>query len=57
MATISLPAAAQRLRLRWPTCYNLLLRGELRGEQKNGRWRIEEASVERLERKRANQSN
>jgi hypothetical protein len=47
--TVTLPRAAQRLALSWHACYRLLLRGQLQGEQVNGRWLLSEESVRRAE--------
>ena len=47
--TIALPQAALRLARSWHQTYQLLLGGELRGEQRNGRWYVREEDVQRLE--------
>lgn len=51
-ATISLPQVGIRLGLTWRQVYDLLLRGQLRGEQRCGRWYADVSSVEALERER-----
>ena len=51
-ATISLPQVCIRLGLTWRQSYDLLLRGQLRGEQRCGRWYVDVSSVESLERER-----
>ena len=46
---VPLPHAAMRIKRSWERTYRLLLGGELRGEQRGGRWYVEEEDVKRLE--------
>jgi hypothetical protein len=51
---ISVTTAAKRLRKNYRTMLDMVLRGELQGDQAdNGRWSVLEADVERLERQAA----
>lgn len=43
-----LPHAAVALRLTWPQTYAALLRGQLQGEQRGGRWYVSRESVAQL---------
>ena len=43
--TISLPQAAIRLQVSWNQAYRMLLQGELRGEQRRGRWYVLESDL------------
>jgi hypothetical protein len=47
--TIPLPLAAQRLGTGWGTAYRLVLSGQIRGEQRGGRWQVETASLKEYE--------
>jgi molybdenum-dependent DNA-binding transcriptional regulator ModE len=47
--TISLPAAARRLGISWAVAWRKVLTGQLEGQQVNGRWRVSERSVRRLQ--------
>lgn len=46
---VPLPQAALRLQKSWHRTYRLLLGGELKGEQRDGRWYVREEDVQRLE--------
>jgi hypothetical protein len=50
---IPLPDVAHRLALPWAAAWALLLRGQLQGEKRGGRWYVTTASVEKLRRRRA----
>ena len=45
---VTLVSAAAHLRVSWHTAYRLVLTGALRGQQRKGRWYVEQADVERL---------
>jgi hypothetical protein len=45
LSFVTLPQAAQTLRLSWTRAYALLLTGQLRGELVAGRWRVDADSV------------
>ena len=45
---VSLPSAAQALKLSWIQAWRLVLTGELKGSKVGGRWRIERESLDRL---------
>ena len=47
---VPLSEAAQSLRLSWGQAWRLLLRGELEGEKRAGKWFVSSADVERLRR-------
>jgi len=49
---LSLPEAAHALRITWSQCYDLVLRGRLRGEKMSGRWLVDPQSVEEEARRR-----
>jgi len=49
---LTLPQTCQRLGMRWPRVYNLLLSGALKGRQVGGRWLVEVESIEQFERQR-----
>lgn len=49
---IPLTQAAQRLAVRYGAAWDAVLRGELEGEQRDGRWFVTAESVSRLERRR-----
>ena len=55
-AMMSLPQAGARLSMTWSQTYNAILRGKLRGEQREGRWFVDVGSVESLERDRTARS-
>ena len=42
---ITLPEAARQLSISWERAWRALLRGEIRGEQHDGRWYVDAASV------------
>lgn len=45
---LPLPAAGLRLGMTWAQVYNALLSGQLKGEQREGRWFVTAESIERL---------
>lgn len=49
---IPLTQAAQRLKVRYGAVWDDVLRGQLVGEQRDGRWFVTAESVSRLERQR-----
>jgi len=50
---IPLPDAAQRLGLSWAQAWRLVLRGDLKGEQRgSARWWVSVASLEKYEQSR-----
>ncbi len=50
---VSLPLAAQRLRVSGEIARRMLLRGELQGRQVGGRWLVAVNSIDRFEQKRS----
>ena len=50
---VDLVEAAARLRVPWHKAHRLVLTGELRGERREGRWKVDAADLERLVRERA----
>lgn len=47
---VSLAKAAQRLGMSWGRAWRLVLDGTLAGEQRNGKWYVTTASLERVAR-------
>lgn len=45
---ISLPQAAQRLRIPWRTAWEMIMVGGIEGEYRGGRWYIDVTSVDRM---------
>ena len=45
---ISLPQAAQRLRIPWRAAWEKIMTGAIEGEYRGGRWYIDARSVERV---------
>ena len=49
---IDLVSAAARLRVPWHKAYRYVLTGRLTGERRDGRWFVDLASIDRLEREK-----
>ena len=45
---VDLVEAAAQLRVSWHTAHRWVLIGRLKGERKNGRWKVNAADLERL---------
>ena len=45
---VDLVEAAARLRVPWHKAHRLVLTGQLRGERREGRWKVDAADLERL---------
>lgn len=55
--TVPLALAAQRLRLSWQQAWRLLLRGELDGVKRAGRWHVWNESLDAAEQRRASREH
>ncbi len=47
--TVDLVEAARRLRVAYHVAHRLVLTGRLKGDRKNGRWKVDSEDLRRLE--------